>query len=134
TVYSGFTFSGGTQALLGARLDLGDVSPSLPGFRLVPEVGFGFGNDATSVYVAGNLEYEFGGIPLGPLGRVRPHFALGGGFINFSNRVDGHDGLEVVFTPAYGVTTDLPPLRAVLRALSAGGRTPELLVEHQGIG
>jgi hypothetical protein len=134
TIYSGFTFTDGAQALLGGRVDLGDISPALPGFRLVPELGFGFGNSATSTYVAGNLLYEFGGVRLGILGRVRPRFSVGAGFINFSGPVGGHDGLEVVFTPAYGATTDLPLVRGVLRALSAGNRAPEVLVEHQGIG
>ncbi len=133
TVYSGFTFSNGFQPLLGARLDLGEVSPSLPGFHLVPELAFGFGGGGTSTYVAGNLLYEFGGVRLGPLGRVRPRASLGAGFINFGGRVGGRDGLDIVLTPAYGVTTDLPAIGGVLRALSAAGRTPELLVEHQGI-
>src|SRR5207253_11074986 len=43
TLYSGATFSGGTQALFGGRFDVGALSPKLPGFRLVPELAFGAG-------------------------------------------------------------------------------------------
>ena len=129
TLYSGATFAGGVQALLGARLDFGELTPAVRGLRLVPEVAFGFGSGATSTYVAANALYEFGAVSTS-IGRVRPRAMLGAGLLNFSDRVRDRDGLDAVLTPAYGVALELP----ALRALGGGAGAPDLVVEHQGVG
>ena len=130
SLYSGFTFSGGGQALLGARVDAGQLTPALQGVRLVPELAFGFGNGATSTYVAANAQYEFRGFATEAVGRIRPRLGLGLGLLNFSDRIGGRDGLDIVITPSYGVSIELPALRNGLGAIG----TPSLIVEHQGIG
>ena len=127
--YSGVTFSGGAQALAGGRLDMGPLSPSLPGFRLVPEFALGFGGGGTSTYVAANAQYELRGPTVGRLGRIHPRASLGAGLLNFDGRVGGRSGLDVVLTPAYGVSLALPTLRS-----ATGLGSPDLVVEHQGIG
>ena len=118
-LYSGSTISDGGQFLLGGRVDLGSVSPRFSAIRLVPELAFGFGNGGTSI--AANALYEFGMIA-----RVRPRVGLGAGLLNFSGRVGSRDGLDVVLTPSYGVSLPIGALRGV--------GTPELVVEHQGVG
>lgn len=120
-LYSGATVSDGGQLLLGGRIDLGAVSPRFAAIRLVPELAFGFGNGGTSTYIAANAMYEFGRIA-----RVRPRVSLGAGLLNFSNPVGSRDGLDVVVTPSYGVSIPFGALRGV--------GTPELVVEHQGVG
>ncbi|MEO7521527.1 MAG: hypothetical protein ABIW79_06895, partial [Gemmatimonas sp.] len=129
SLYSGFTFSGGGQALLGGRVDAGQLAPSLRGVRLVPELAFGFGNGATSTYVAANALYEFSGFKTEAVGRIRPRLGLGLGLLNFSNPIGDRNGLDIVITPSYGVSIDLPALRNGLGAIG----TPSLIVEHQGI-
>jgi hypothetical protein len=129
TAYSGATFTGGGQALVGGRIDLGELTPTLPGFRLVPELAFGFGGGGTSTLIAANAAYEVGGFRTG-LGRLRPHVSLGAGFLNLSERVGDRDGLDLVVNPAYGASLELPGLAR----FNAGVRRPALLVEHQGIG
>ncbi|MGZ8376486.1 MAG: outer membrane beta-barrel protein [Gemmatirosa sp.] len=127
-LYSGATFTDAAQALVGARLDFGALSPSLPGFRLVPEVAFGVGGGGTSIYVAANALYEVGRLFGG-----RPRVSLGAGLLNFSDRVGSRDGLDLVITPAYGLA--LPLARFTRFRLPGGGATsPELVVEHQGVG
>ena len=121
-LYSGATVSTGRQALVGGRIDFGALSPRVPGFRLVPELAFGFGAGGTSFYGAANAMYE-----IGPIFRVRPRVALGAGLLNFREPVGGRDGLSLVVTPSYGVSLPLDRLRLLGRA------TPELVVEHQGI-
>lgn len=123
-LYSGATVSNGTQLLTGARLDFGALSPAVPGFRLVPELAFGFGDGGTSTYLAANALYE-----LGPIFRVRPRVSLGAGLLNFSSPVGSRNGLDVVVTPAYGASLPFNALRRF-----GGSRVPELVVEHQGIG
>jgi len=122
-LYSGATVTGGAQLLTGARLDFGALAPAVPGFRLVPELAFGFGAGGTSTYVAANALYE-----IGPILRLRPRVSFGAGLLNFSSPVAGRDGLDLVLTPAYGASL---PFRALGRF---GGRVPELVVEHQGVG
>ena len=127
-VYSGATLTDAAQALVGARLDFGALSPSLPGFRLVPEVAFGVGGGGTSTYIAANALYEVGRLFGG-----RPRVSLGAGLLNFSDRVGSRDGLDLVITPAYGLA--LPLARFTRFRLPGGGATsPELVVEHQGVG
>jgi hypothetical protein len=128
-VYSGVTFTGGAQALVGGRVDMGPLSSALPNFRLVPELAFGVGGGGTSTYVAANAQYEVRGPAIGSLGRIHPRVGLGAGLLNFSGTVSGRSGLDLVLTPAYGASLALPALRAV-GALGS----PELVVEHQGIG
>jgi hypothetical protein len=123
-LYSGATVSGGAQLLTGGRLDFGAVAPGLRAIRLVPELAFGFGEGGTSTYLAANALYE-----VGPIFRVRPRVSLGAGLLNFSSPVGAHDGLDLVVTPAYGASLPFRPFRGF-----GGGRTPELLVEHQGVG
>lgn len=120
-LYSGATVSDGGQLLLGGRLDFGSISPRFSAIRLVPELAFGFGNGGTSTYIAANAMYEFGRIL-----RVRPRVGLGAGLLNFSSPVGSRDGLDVVVTPSYGVSIPFGALRGV--------GTPELVVEHQGVG
>ncbi len=134
TLYSGATFSGGAQALLGGRFDLGQLSASLPGFRLVPELAFGTGSGGTTTLLAANAVYQFGGARLGVLGDVRPHAGLGVGVLHYSAMVGGRDGTNLVLNPAYGLTLDPAPLRPMLRTLSVGGAMPALVVEHHGVG
>lgn len=134
TIYSGATFSGGTQALVGGRFDLGQLSARLPGFHLVPELAFGTGSGGTTALLAANATYRFGGARLGLLGDVRPHAGLGVGVLHYSAMVGGREGTNLVLNPAYGVTLDPAPLRPLLRALSVGGVPPALLVEHHGVG
>jgi hypothetical protein len=134
TLYSGATFSGGAQALLGGRFDLGQLSASLPGFRLVPELAFGAGGGGTTTLLAANAIYQFGGARLGVLGEVRPHAGLGVGVLHYSAMVGGRDGTNLVLNPAYGLTLDPAPLRPLLRTLAVGGAVPALLVEHHGVG
>jgi hypothetical protein len=134
TLYSGGAFSGGAQALVGGRFDLGEISPSLPGFHLVPEVAFGTGSGGTTTLVAANATYLFGGVRLGVLGRVRPQLGVGLGLLNFGSPVGGRSGTDLVVNPAYGLTADPAFARPLLRALTLGGVTPALLVEHQGVG
>ena len=127
-LYSGATVTDAAQALVGARLDFGALSPSLPGFRLVPEVAFGVGGGGTSTYIAANALYEVGRLFGG-----RPRVSLGAGLLNFSDRVGSRDGLDLVITPAYGLA--LPLARFTRFRLPGGGATsPELVVEHQGVG
>ena len=121
-LYSGATLSSGTQALVGLRLDFGVVSPRVPGFRLVPELAFGFGGGGTTSYIAANAMYE-----VGPFFRVRPRVSLGGGLLNYSSTVGGRSGTDLVLTPAYGFSLPLSGFRGI------AGRTPELVVEHQGV-
>jgi hypothetical protein len=123
-LYSGATVTQATQGLLGVRLDFGPVVPGLRAIRLVPELAVGVGGGGTSTYVAANALYE-----LGPVFRVRPRVSLGAGLLNFSSPVGSRDGLSVVATPAYGVSLPFGRLRNF-----GGGRTPELLLEHQGVG
>jgi hypothetical protein len=120
-LYSGATVSDGGQLLLGGRLDFGAISPRFSAIRLVPELAFGFGNGGTSTYLAANAMYEFG-----RLARFRPRVGLGAGLLNFSGPVGSRDGLDVVITPSYGVSIPFGALRGV--------GTPELVVEHQGVG
>jgi hypothetical protein len=134
TLYSGGTFSGGRQALLGGRVDLGALSRSLPGFHLVPEVALGSGSGGTTTLVAANATYQLGGVVLGVLGDVRPHVGLGLGLLNFSRPIGDRRGTDVVLDPAYGFTFEPAFARRTLRAATLGGATPALLVEHQGIG
>lgn len=123
-LYSGLTVNDGSQALFGLRLDFGGIAPGLRAIRLVPEIAVGVGGGGTSTYVAANALYEFGRIF-----RVRPRVALGAGLLNFSGPVGSRDGLDVVVTPAYGVSVPFTRLRRV-----GGIGTPELVVEHQGLG
>jgi hypothetical protein len=123
-LYSGATVSGGTQLLTGGRLDFGAVAPELRAIRLVPELAFGFGEGGTSTYVAANALYE-----VGPIFRVRPRVSLGAGLLNFSSPVGSRDGLDLVVTPAYGASFPFRAFRGF-----GGGRVPELVVEHQGVG
>jgi hypothetical protein len=134
TIYSGGAFSGGAQALLGGRFDLGTLSPSYPGFHLVPEVAFGAGSGGTTTLVAANATYMFGGTTLGVLGRVRPQLGVGLGLLNYSSPVGSRGGTDLVLTPAYGAALDPVFARPLLRTLTVGGVTPALLVEHQGVG
>jgi hypothetical protein len=120
-LYSGATVSSGGQLLFGGRLDFGRIAPSVPGFRLVPEVAVGAGGGGTSTYVAANAQYE-----VGPIFRVRPRVGVGAGLLNFSSPVAGRDGLEAVVTPSYGASLPIGTFRTF-------GRAPELVVEHQGI-
>ncbi len=122
-LYTGGTVNDGTQALLGGRIDLGPISPSLAAVHLVPELAFGFSRGGTSTYLAANAAYEFGTIA-----RFRPRVSLGLGLLNFSGPVGSRDGLEFAVTPSYGVSL---PLSAVLGA--GRGRGAELVVEHQGL-
>jgi hypothetical protein len=123
-LYSGATVSDGTQGLFGLRLDFGPVSPNLPAVRLVPELAVGVGGGGTSTYVAANALYEFG-----PLFRVRPRVGVGAGLLNFSSPVGANDGLSAVVTPSYGVALPFTRLRRL-----GGLGTPELVLEHQGLG
>ena len=129
SAYSGLSFGGGTQLLLGGRADLGEAFASLPGFHVVPEVAFGVGS-GSSVMVAANLTYEFGGFQTNVLGRIRPYAGAGLGFLNFNGGNGDRDGLDIVINPAYGASAEVRGLSAV----RVGGRTPLLFVEHQGVG
>jgi hypothetical protein len=120
-LYSGATVGDGTQLLVGGRLDFGAIAPSVPGFRLVPELAVGTGGGGTSTYVAANALYE-----VGPVFRVRPRVAIGAGLLNFSSPVGTRDGLNVVVTPSYGASVPISTFRTF-------GRAPELVVEHQGV-
>lgn len=127
-LYSGATFTDAAQALVGARIDFGALSPSLPGFRLVPEVAFGVGGGGTSTYIAANALYEVGRLFGG-----RPRVSLGAGLLNFSDRVGSREGLDLVITPAYGLALPLARFTR-FRLPGGGGTSPELVVEHQGVG
>ena len=134
TLYSGAAFTGGAQALLGGRVDLGEVWRSLPGVRLVPEVAFGGGSGGTTTLLAANATYQFGGLALGVLGSVRPHAGAGLGLLHFSRPIGDRRGTDLVLNPAYGITLEPAFARRALGAASIGGSTPALLVEHQGVG
>lgn len=127
--YSGFTVNDGAQFLLGGRMDLGSISPGLPEIDFIPELAIGVGSGATSLHIAGNARYRFGGWQVNGLGLVRPYGQLGLGLLNFNNRVHGRDGLDLVINAGYGVTAESPGLRGFA---NSGAR--ELFIEHQGIG
>ena len=134
TLYSGATFSGGRQALLGGRFDFGELWSPIRGLRLVPELAIGSGSGATTTLLAANALYQLGGVRVGALGDVRPHASIGLGLLTFSDPIEGRRGTDVVVNPAYGLTLDPLFARPVLRTLTLGGVTPALLVEHQGVG
>ncbi|HSJ63605.1 MAG TPA: outer membrane beta-barrel protein, partial [Gemmatimonadaceae bacterium] len=127
--YSGFTVNDGAQFLLGGRLDLGAISTGLTEIDFIPELAIGVGSGATSLHIAGNARYRFGGWQVNGLGLVRPYGQLGLGLLNFSNNVHGRDGLDLVINAGYGVTAESPGPRGFAYS---GAR--ELFIEHQGIG
>jgi hypothetical protein len=134
TLYSGATFSGGRQALLGGRFDLGDMFSSISGLRFVPEIAFGHGSGGTTSLVAANAMYQLGIVGLGRIGNVRPHASMGVGLLTFSEPIASRRGTDVVLNPAYGLSVDPSFARPVLRTFTLGGVMPALLVEHQGVG
>lgn len=108
--YAGFGFGDNTQFVVGARADLGPLSPN-SGFHFVPELAVGLGGDL-SVLALANVRYAFGSV--GGQRTVRPYATFGGG----------------IFSPSVlGINT------AVGSAIAIGaGETPLLLnVELQGI-
>ena len=108
--YAGLGFGDETQFIVGARADLGPISPN-SGFNFVPELAVGLGGDL-SVLAMANVRYAFGSV--GGQRTVRPYATVGGG----------------IFSPSVlGINT------AVGSAISIGdGERPLLLnVELQGI-
>ena len=133
TLYSGATFSGGRQALLGGRFDFGELWSPVRGLRFVPEVAIGSGSGGTTTLLAANALYQLGGVRVGALGDVRPHASIGLGLLTFSDPIEGRRGTDIVLNPAYGLTFAPPFARPALRVLTLGGVMPALLVEHQGV-
>lgn len=125
TLYSGGTVSSGNQGLLGLRADVGPINRSHPGFRLVPEIAFGFGGGGRSTLLAGNVQYRFPSFHIASLPGIAPHVSAGLGLLNFSEPVGSHDGWQGVLDLGYGATVDLWPRES--------GTGPALLVEHQGV-
>jgi hypothetical protein len=120
-VFSGISFEGPTQLLLGARMDM---TPYVDwgDFALVPEFSFGLFN-GTSVMGAANIQYnlpafEVSGTNVFPMARV------GLGFFRFTD--DGDSSTEGVLNLTYGFSTPIggPTLT---------GERKHLFVEHQGI-
>jgi hypothetical protein len=56
--YTGFSLNEPTQWVIGGRFDLGPAH-GVESLRVLPELGIGAGDDATSVLLGGNLHYEF---------------------------------------------------------------------------
>ncbi|HEV2130625.1 MAG TPA: hypothetical protein VGR27_05960, partial [Longimicrobiaceae bacterium] len=108
--FTGVSFAD-PQALLGARLNFGPITSSMP-LDLVPEVTFGFG-DGTSLLLAGNLQYEAGPLTRGTL--LTPYVNGGLGLLT-------SEGL--VLNLGYGVSADLG--RSALGSVTG-------FAEHQGI-
>jgi hypothetical protein len=127
--YSGFTVTDGAQFLLGARMNLGAVARGTPEIDFIPEFALGVGSGATSIHVAANARYRLDGWQVGGIGLVRPYGQLGLGVLNFSDDVEGRDGLDLVINAGYGVTAESPRTGGF-----AGIGARELFIEHQGIG
>jgi hypothetical protein len=113
--YMGANVNNPTQFIFGSRLDLGPVIDNIP-LYLVPEAALGFGDDVTSVLLAGNLQYEFA--PVAALAAAEPYVHVGLGFWRAERtRVLGNYGIGASFP--VGVTP-AGPIR--------------LFVEQQGLG
>ena len=88
---TGFTMGHPWQVLLGLRADFRD--PALKGWRILPEVYFGFGEDGKSYTLAANLARSFGARLVQDI--VQPYGGLGVGFTSVK-------GLELVMTLLVG--------------------------------
>jgi hypothetical protein len=75
--YVGANLNTPSQFVFGSRLDLGPMWPALP-VNVVGEAALGFGDEVTTVLVAGNLQYDF--TALQSLSRITPYLSGGLGF------------------------------------------------------
>jgi hypothetical protein len=120
-VYSGLSFEGPTQILLGGRFDLTPYV-NWGAFSLVPEFSIGLFN-GTSVMGAANIQYELPAFEVS--GRnFFPVARLGLGFFRFSD--EDESATEGVLNLTYGFSTPIggPTLT---------GERRHLFVEHQGL-
>lgn len=124
--YSGVGWRGATQALLGARADLGSPFVRHPDVRLVPELAFSAFGGTTTMMLAGNFQYRFPRFRFGGDMNIVPHLGAGAGLINFREEIGTRSGYEGVLNLGYGAT--LP-----MDAIGLGRTGSQLFIEHQGI-
>jgi hypothetical protein len=74
--YAGLATGRNTQLVLGARADLGGLTP-VSGFHFVPELAVGLGEGTTSVLAFANARYAFGSVS--GTQALRPYVTLGAG-------------------------------------------------------
>lgn len=124
SAYTGMNVNRGTQFVLGGRLDLGPINPTLPRLAIVPEFAIGLGNGTTTL-VGANAQYRFDPVVVGGFGDVGFYGQLGVGA--YVGTLDGDRQLRLMLNPGYGVefTLDDQFTRTV--------GTSRLFVEHQGL-
>lgn len=121
--YSGVGTTGGTQFILGARVDLGSLFRNFTAVALVPELALGFGAGATTSLFAANAQLR-----IVRLWDVAPYVSLGVGLLNHTAPIEGREGVDVVLNPGIGAQLTFPGVRNTLGLGSAG-----MFVEYQGV-
>jgi hypothetical protein len=118
-LYTGLNVDDPSQAVFGARLNLGPVARNSD-FNFNPEVALGFGDGGTSFLASANLYYDFNTIASS--GNWAPFLGAGIGILRFTDSDDDDtdiSGTEAVLNIGYGLTANF-------------GRTTAF-AEHQGI-
>lgn len=118
-LYTGLNVDDPSQAVFGARLNLGPVARNSD-FNFHPEVALGFGDGGTSFLASANLYYDFNTIASS--GNWAPFLGAGIGILRFTDSDDNDSdisGTEAVLNIGYGLTANF-------------GRTTAF-AEHQGI-
>lgn len=121
--YSGVGTRGGTQFVLGARVDRGSLFRNFTAVALVPELALGFGAGATTSLFAANAQLR-----ITRLWDVAPYVSLGVGLLNHTEPIEGREGVDVVLNPGIGAQLTFPGVRNTLGLGSAG-----MFVEYQGV-
>lgn len=121
--YSGVATRGGTQFILGARVDLGSLFRNFTAVALVPELALGFGAGATTSLFAANAQLR-----IARIWDVAPYVTLGVGLLNHTAPIEGREGVDVVLNPGVGTQLTFPSVRNTLGLGSAG-----MFVEYQGV-
>jgi hypothetical protein len=127
TVFGAGSLPAPLQAVVGARADVGPVSPRLRWLRVAPELSIGAGDGGVTVMTTGNVIFHFPALTVGR-STVEPHTMLGLGILGSIGDVYGAARAEGVFN--FGVGASLEPSPTSRLRLRPGSR---IFVEHQGV-